>query len=493
MPDAIWEASLTASPGSCYFQVMPPVCTRFAPSPTGFLHIGNARTALFTYLFARQQEGRFLLRIDDTDRQRFGQEFLDDILHSLQWLHLEWDGEPSYQSSKFPLYREKIEELIARDKAYRCICTPEELEAKRKTALAEGRKPVYDGTCRTHPPDVRGGKPHTVRFKAPRDGETVIEDLIKGRVVFQNQELDDLIILRSDGSPTYNFCSVVDDACMGITHIVRGDDHFANTPRQALLFQALGSGLPVFAHLPLIFGPDRTPLSKRHGATSVRSYREMGYLPEALNNFLARLGWSSGDREVFSMEELLAEFRLHDVGKSPGVFNAEKLLWLNAYYLKERPPSQLAREAGPFLERKGYVLDGDSGWLEKMVTTLQPRAKTLAELADAAHFYFGDAISIDGKARAKFLTPAVQPLLTVLRRRLAELDSWEVAGIQGVFEAVMQEFQLGLGKIAQPMRVALTGGTASPGIFEVVEVLGKERTLLRLDRAMALASEIPGS
>ncbi len=366
---------------------MPPVCTRFAPSPTGFLHIGNARTALFSFLFVRQQNGRFLLRIDDTDWQRFSQEYLDDIFHSLQWLHLDWDEEPSFQSQKLLVYREKIDELLRADKAYRCVCTPEELEVKRKAAMAAGKKPIYDGTCRNHPPEINEKTRFTIRFKGPNEGETAIEDLIKGKVVFQNQELDDLIILRSDGMPTYNFCSVVDDASMNITHIVRGDDHLANTPRQVLLFQALGAPLPIIAHLPLIFGPDRTPLSKRHGVTSVRSYREMGYLPDALDNFLVRLGWSSGDREIFTREELISDFRLEDVGKSPGVFNAEKLLWLNAHYIKERPLPQLAQEVRPFIEQKGYTLNGDSVWLEKMVATLQPRAKTLTELVDTAHFF----------------------------------------------------------------------------------------------------------
>ncbi len=484
---------MTASPGSCYFLIMATICTRFAPSPTGFLHIGNARTALFTFLFARQQNGRFLLRIDDSDRQRSSQEFLDDIFASLQWLHLNWDEEPSYQSKRIPIYRQKIEELLRADKAYRCICTPEELEAKRKAAMAAGKKPIYDGTCRNHPPDVNETKPFTIRFKAPKEGETVIEDLIKGKVVFQNQELDDLILLRSDGMPTYNFCSVVDDSSMGITHIVRGDDHLANTPRQVLLFQALDSPLPVFAHLPLIFGADRSPLSKRHGVTSVRTYREMGYLPEALTNFLVRLGWSSGDREIFTMEELISDFWLEDVGKSPGVFNAEKLLWLNAHYIKERPLPQLAQEVRPFIEEKGYTLNGDSVWLEKMVATLQPRAKTLVGLVESAHFYLGDEISIDVQAQAKFLIPKVQPVLTLLRQRLAQLDDWQVKEIQEVFEEVMRENELALGKVAQPVRVALTGGTASPGIFEVVEVLGRERTLSRLDHALTLVGEESGT
>ncbi len=470
---------------------MPPVCTRFAPSPTGFLHIGNARTALFSFLFVRQQNGRFLLRIDDTDRQRFSQEFLDDIFNSLQWLQLSWDEKPSFQSEKISIYREKVEELLRADRAYRCICTPAELEGKRKAAMAAGKNPIYDGTCRNHPPEINKKTAFTIRFKAPRDGETAVEDLIKGKVVFQNQELDDLIILRSDGTPTYNFCSVVDDASMNITHIVRGDDHLANTPRQVLLFQALGASLPIFAHLPLIFGADRTPLSKRHGATSVRSYREMGYLPEALMNFLVRLGWSSGDQEIFTRDELVRDFRLEDVGKSPGIFNAEKLLWLDAHYIKERTLPQLAEEVRPFIEKKGYTLNSDAAWLEKMVATLQPRAKTLTELVDSAHFYLSDDIPMDPKARAKFLTTNIQPVFTMLRERLVELHSWDLTAIQAAFEKVMEESHLGLGKVAQPVRVALTGGTASPGIFEVMEVLGRDCTLLRLDKALALVNEPP--
>ncbi len=402
---------------------------------------------------------------------------------------MDWDGEPSLQSKKFSVYREKIEELLKAGKAYRCVCTAEELEAKRKAAMAAGKKPIYDGTCRNHPPSITEKTTFTVRFTSPHEGETAVQDLIKGKIVFQNQELDDLIILRSDGTPTYNFCSVVDDASMDITHIVRGDDHMANTPRQVLLFQALDASLPIFAHLPLIFGPDRTPLSKRHGVTSVKSYREMGYLPEALANFLVRLGWSSGDQEIFTREELLRDFRLEDVGKSPGVFNAEKLLWLNAHYIKERPLPQLANEVRPFIDEKGYTINGNATWLEKMVATLQPRAKTLKELVDNAHFYLSDDITMDPKARAKFLTPSIHPVLTKLRAQLLELKDWELAAIQSAFEKVMSESQLGLGKIAQPVRVALTGGTASPGIFEVMEVLGRDTTLSRLDQALAIAGE----
>src|SRR5215813_1002747 len=401
---------------------MATVRSRFAPSPTGYLHIGGARTALFAYLYAKQQHGTFVLRIDDTDRQRSTQEYLDDILEALRWLGLEWDEGPYFQSQRYDLYREAAERLLRAGKAYRCYCTAEEVEAKRQAALAAGRKPAYDGTCREYQPPPGDTRPFALRFKSPKEGETVVEDLIKGQVVFQNHELDDLIIVRSDGTPVYNFCSVVDDALLGITHIVRGDDHLANTPRQILLFQALGAALPRFAHLPLILGADRAPLSKRHGATAVRSYREQGYLPEALVNFLARLGWASGDQEIFTRAELIEKFRLDEVGKSAGVFNAEKLQWLNAHYLKERPPAQLVRAVKPFIVGKGYPLPADDEWLARALATLQPRAKTLVELVELAHFYLSDELALDAKAASKFLTPAALPVLGRLRARLAALS-----------------------------------------------------------------------
>lgn len=465
---------------------MTTVRSRFAPSPTGYLHIGGARTALFAYLYAKQQHGTFLLRIDDTDRQRSTQEYLDEILDALQWLGLQWDEGPYYQSQRSALYREAAERLLREGKAYRCFCTAEEVEAKRKAAMAAGKKPAYDGTCRAYTPPPGDTRPFALRFKGPKEGETVVDDIIKGKVVFQNSELDDLIIVRSDGAPVYNFCSVFDDADLRISHIVRGDDHLTNTPRQILLFQALGAELPRFAHLPLILGSDRAPLSKRHGATAVRAYREQGYLPEALVNFLARLGWAHGDQEIFSREELIEKFRLEDVGKSAGVFNAEKLQWLNAHYLKARSARQLVQEAKPFLAQKHYPVPVDDDWLAKAVTTLQPRAKTVVELVDLAHIYLSDDIPIDPKARNKFLTPATLPTLDKLRARLAETP-WSEPELEKVFATLMEEEQVKLGQIAQPVRVALTGGTASPGIFEMMGVLGKERTLARLDRVLAEA------
>lgn len=465
---------------------MTTVRSRFAPSPTGYLHIGGARTALFAYLYARQQQGTFLLRIDDTDRQRSTQEFHDEILTALRWLGLPWDEGPYYQSQRSDLYRAAAERLLSEGKAYRCFCSAEEVEAKRKAAMAAGTRPAYDGTCREYTPPPGDSRPFALRFKGPKDGETVVDDIIKGRVVFQNHELDDLILVRSDGTPVYNFCSVFDDADLRISHIVRGDDHLTNTPRQILLFQALGADLPAFAHLPLILGNDRAPLSKRHGATAVRAYKEQGYLPEALVNFLARLGWAFGDQEIFSHAELIEKFRLEDVGKSAGVFNAEKLQWLNAHYLKERPALQLAREAKPFIAQKHATIPGDDEWLAKAVATLQPRAETIAGLVDKAHIYLSDDIAIDPKAAGKFLTAATLPTLGKLRMRLAAVP-WSEHDLEAVFAALMEEEQVKLGQIAQPVRVALTGGTASPGIFEMMMVLGRDRTLARLDRVLASA------
>lgn len=462
---------------------MTTVRSRFAPSPTGYLHIGGARTALFAYLAAKEHGGTFVLRIDDTDLQRSTQDFLDDILESLHWLDLDGDEGPYFQSQRTALYEEAGERLLRQAQAYRCYCTPEELQAKRETALAEGRQPAYDGTCRNYTPEPGDSRPFTVRFKSSQEGETIIDDIIKGRVVFQNRELDDLILVRSDGSPTYNFCSVFDDADLRISHIVRGDDHLSNTPRQVQIFQALDATPPAFAHLPLILGPDRVRLSKRHGATSVRAYRDMGYLPDALVNFIARLGWSHGDEEIFSRADLLEKFHLADVGKSAGVFNAEKLEWLNFQYQQHRSPAQVTQEVKPFLVTKGYTLPDDAR-LGRMLKTLQPRAKTLVELAEAAHFYLTERVTFDEKAVKKFLTPDGLAIVDHVRRKLSHAPHWTEEGLHTVFTSLMEELDLKLGKIAQPVRVALTGGTASPGIFEVMEVLGKDQTLARLDVAL---------
>src|SRR5512137_2732890 len=330
---------------------MPQMRLRFAPSPTGYLHIGGARTALFNWLLARKTGGTFILRIEDTDVARSTQESVDAILQGMEWLGLDWDEGPFYQSDNFPLYREYVQKLLDEGKAYRCRCTPEELEAKRELAMKEGRKPKYDGTCRSL--NIGPDTPSAVRFRAPEDGATCFDDLIKGPISFSNEELDDLIIQRSDGTPTYNFTVVIDDASMTITHVIRGDDHINNTPRQILLYEALGYPVPKFAHVPMILGADKSRLSKRHGATSVIAYRDQGFLPEALVNYLVRLGWSHGDEEIFSREELVEKFTIEAVGKSAGVFNPDKLLWLNHHYIKEGDPARLAALLLPFLAERG--------------------------------------------------------------------------------------------------------------------------------------------
>ena len=462
--------------------------TRFAPSPSGYLHIGGARTALFNFLYARRHGGTFILRIEDTDRERSTEASINAILESLAWLRITWDEGPFFQSRRTATYVAEAERLLAAGKAYRCYCTQEELEARRQAALAAGRKPMYDGTCRDLPPDAGRGRPYTVRFRGPKEGATVIDDVVKGRVVFQNAELDDLIILRTDGTPTYNFCVVVDDTEMRITHVLRGDDHLANTPRQILLYQALGAPLPTFGHVPLILGPDKARLSKRHGAMAVTAYRDMGFLPDAVCNYLARLGWSHGDEEIFSREELIAKFDLESIGKSAAVFDLEKMQWVNAVYLRALPPAELAAAALPFIAQAGLPVPGDDAWLAKALATVQERVKTFVELVEHARIYLVDQVAIDPAAAAKFLTPEIAPALRALRDACAALDAWTVPALERAFQEVLAQHGLKLGKLAQPVRVAVTGTTASPGIFEVLDVLGCERTLIRLDAALATIS-----
>jgi len=460
---------------------MPEVRTRFAPSPTGYLHIGGARTALFNWLFARHCGGKFILRIEDTDRVRSTEESIRAIYDGMEWLELDWDEGPYLQTERFNIYREYIEKLIKKGKAYYCCCTPQELEEKRKLALAEGRKPKYDGKCRgLDKPE--SGKPHAVRFKAPIEGTTVVNDAIKGEVRFENSELDDLIIQRSDGYPTYNFTVVVDDITMGITHVIRGDDHLNNTPKQILLYQALDSSLPQFAHVPMILGTDKTRLSKRHGATSVMAYKELGYLPQAVMNYLVRLGWSYGDQEILSRDELIEKFSLDNVGKSAGVFNPEKLLWLNAHYIKEENPENLAELLIPFIKKRGYTVENNEV-LQKIILAFKERSKTLVEMAEDSEFFFKEGIEYNKKAAEKFLTPDTVEIFQILIKRLNQLQTFNQQAIEEVFKEVSSQKDLKLGKIAQPVRVSLTGSTASPGIYEVVEILGKEKVIDRLKKA----------
>ena len=455
---------------------------RFAPSPTGYLHIGGARTALFNYLLARKESGTFVLRIEDTDVERSTQESVDAILQAMDWLGLSYDEGPFYQSERYDLYKRKVAELLDKGLAYRCYCTPDQLDAKREAAMQSGGKPRYDGTCRNR--TDRPDEPFVVRFKTPLDGTTAFVDRIKGIISVENSELDDLIIQRTDGNPTYNFVVVVDDADMGITLVIRGDDHVNNTVRQIPMYQALGYGVPEFAHVPMILGADKKRLSKRHGATSVMVYREMGYLPEAMVNYLVRLGWSFGDEEIFSMDDLIAKFTLENVGRSAGVFNPDKLLWLNEHYIKTGDPVRLGGLVAEILAGQGVdVTSGPD--MESVVMTLQDRAKTLVEMADGARFYFVAPESYNEEAAAKFLTGDQRDVLELTVRHLGALAVYSHDNVENAFKAVMEESGLKFGKIGPTVRVALVGGTVSPSIYDVVAVLGKERVLFRLQKALA--------
>ena len=459
---------------------------RFAPSPTGYLHVGGARTALFNWLLARKQGGTFILRIEDTDVERSTKESVDAILEGMKWLGLEWDEGPFYQSDSFPLYKEYVQKLLDAGKAYKCYCTSEELDAKRNLAMQEGRKPKYDGTCRamTEPPD---GRPYVVRFRAPQGGVTAFDDLIKGTITFPNEELDDLIIQRTDGTPTYNFCVVIDDASMRITTVIRGDDHVNNTPRQIQLYEALGFPVPQFAHVPMILGADKARLSKRHGATSVIAYRDMGYLPEALLNYLVRLGWSSGDDEIFSREEMIQKFDIGNVGRSASVFNTEKLNWLNAHYIKNSDPERLAALLLPHLSAREVTTLGGPD-LVAVVRTLQERAQTLEEMADRAIFYYNPPTGYDEAALAKFDKEQLLAVLSAVSEKLASVPAADVTGIDALFKEVCTENGWKMGQVGQPTRIALSGGTQAPGIGEIVVTLGVEESIRRIRRAREVAA-----
>ncbi len=459
------------------------VRTRFAPSPTGYLHIGGARTALFNWLFARHTGGKFILRVEDTDQQRSTEESTRAILDAMTWLGLDWDEGPFFQAERVEIHREKIRQLVREGKAYYCTCSQEVLEEKRKKALAEGRKPKYDGTCRDK--GLKESEGSVVRFRTPDVGVTVVDDLIKGTVRFENEELDDLVIQRGDRYPTYNFAVVVDDAEMGITHVIRGDDHLNNTPRQIVIYEALGYKVPRFAHVPMILGSDKTRLSKRHGATSVMAYFDMGYLPEALVNYLVRLGWSYGDQEIFSAEEMIRCFTLDSVGKSAAVFNPDKLLWLNQHYLRESDPGRIAKMVKPFFLKAG-IDARDGAFLERVVGDLKSRSKTLADLAEAGAFYFQDAVSYDEGAAKKFLTADVVDPLEEIARLIPSLADFTKEGIETFLRKIADERQIKLKVVAQPLRVALTGKTVSPGIDEVMITLGKDRVAKRIDDAIRL-------
>jgi glutamyl-tRNA synthetase len=463
------------------------VRTRFAPSPTGFLHIGGLRTALFCWLFARRHSGKFILRIEDTDLERSTDEAIQQILDGLEWAGLDHDEGPFFQTKRFDRYREVIDELLAQGHAYRCYCTKAELEQMRAEQTARGEKPRYDGRWRDRT-DSLPGVPAVVRFKNPLAGEVVVEDVVHGRVVFQNSELDDLIIARSDGSPTYNFCVVVDDMDMQISHVIRGDDHLNNTPRQMNMLLALGAKPPVYAHLPMILGADGAKLSKRHGAVSVLQYRDDGYLPEALLNYLVRLGWSHGDQEIFSIEEMIRLFDIADVNKAASAFNGEKLAWLNQQHMMHAPAARLVAPLRWHLQRDG-VHTHDEAQLEQIVVVQRERAKTIKEMAANSVFFFRAPQVYDEKAVRKHVTPEVLALLESVAEELGVLSEWTATALHAVISGLAARENIPLGKLAQPIRLAVCGGTVSPPIDATLAILGRDETLSRLTQARAVWGE----
>jgi glutamyl-tRNA synthetase len=463
---------------------------RFAPSPTGYLHIGGARTALFNWLWARKRKGTFVLRIEDTDRERSTEDSEQAILESMKWLGLDWDEGPEvggphapyFQMERLATYEKHADALIAKGRAYRCTCTKEELDRLREQAAKEKRGFKYPGTCRNK--GIPKGSPGAVvRFRTPDEGATTFDDLIKGPITTQHSQLQDEVILRSDGVPLYNFGAVVDDVEMGITLVARGDDHIVNTPRQILMYEALGYPVPKFAHLPMILGSDKQRLSKRHGAVSVLQYRDEGYLPHALVNYLARLGWSHGDQEIFTPEELIEKFDWEHVGATAGVFNPEKLLWLDQQWIMRTPSDELARRLEPLLAKRGVSAGPE---IVRIVDTMKQRAKTLVEIADAARIFLGERVEYDPAAVKKHLTPEAKPLLREARAVVASRFDGGAHALEAAFRDLAAQKGLGLGKLAQPVRVAVTGTTVSPPLFDTIQILGRDRALARIDEALRM-------
>lgn len=465
------------------------VITRFAPSPTGYLHIGGARTALFCWLWGKKSKGKFILRIEDTDRERSTQEAVDIIIEGMKWMGLTWDEGPYYQTERFPRYKEVLHKLMDEGHAYKCYCTKERLEALREKQMAAKEKPRYDGYCRRFPTPAHLNEPYVVRFKTPETGSIVFDDLVRGRIEIQNSELDDLIIARSDHTPTYNFTVVVDDWDMKITHVLRGDDHINNTPRQIHIFKALNAPIPEYGHMPMLLGPDGKRLSKRHGAASVLDYREEGILPKALLNYLVRLGWSHGDQEIFSIEEMINLFDIHSINVAPTALNPEKLLWLNQHYLKTEPEAEIAPLLKDQLEKLG--LDVSNGPDPKEVVVAQrERCKTLVEMAQKSAFFYTDEVVLQGDLAKKHFNKEAVQALHVLVERLKTISSWTTENIHGVMSAVVEELAIKLGLIAQPVRIAVTGGTVSPSIDVTLYLLGKTRSIQRLSDALSQMEEI---
>lgn len=460
------------------------VVVRFAPSPTGSLHIGSARTALYNSLFARHHGGRMLLRIEDTDAERSTGDNVRIILDGLRWLGIPWDGEPVFQSQRVETYRPLIARLLDEGRAYRCTCTKEDLDAKREAAIADKRKYLYDRTCREagHGPDCG---PHTIRIKMPYDGDLSFTDAILGPITMRAEEFDDWIVARSDLTPTYNFVVVADDHDMGVTHVIRGQDHLNNTPKQLVVYEALGFTPPTFAHMPLTHGPDGKKLSKRHGATAVTDFAKLGFMPQAVRNYLVRLGWSHGDQELFTDEELIEHFDLPGCNASPGIMDMKKLEWINQQKMMSLPPAEVAAELRPYLDERGYAVPDDA-WLARLVEVTRERFKNFVELADHARYFFVEPDAYDAKAAEKWLAPEAAPLLERVAA-LIEDGEFTPGALEAGFTRLCEETSQGLGKIAQPVRVAITGSTVSPPIFDTLVLLGRERSLARIRKALAFA------
>ena len=463
------------------------IVSRFAPSPTGYLHVGGARTALFSWLYARKYGGTFILRIEDTDLERSSQESVDAILDGMNWLGLDWDQGPFYQTKRFDLYKEVVAQLLAEGKAYKCFCTVEEVDAMREAQMAAGEKPKYNGMWRDrtdHPTD----KPYVIRFKNPQEGVVVIDDLIKGRIEVANAELDDLIIARSDGTPTYNLTVVVDDWKMAVTHVIRGDDHVNNTPRQMNILAALGAEIPKYAHVPMILGDDGKRLSKRHGAVGVMQYRDDGYLPEALLNYLVRLGWSHGDQEIFSLEELVQIFDLADCNRAPSAFNTEKLQWLNQHYIRTSDPSYVAKHLQWHVtEQKLDISVGPT--LEQLIAVQGERVKTLKEMVEVSRYFFEDFSEFEENAAKKHLRPVAAEPLKAVQLALGAVSDWTAENVHAAINSAAESLGLGMGKVGMPLRVAVTGGGNSPSLDVTLALIGQARCLARIDLALAYISQ----
>ncbi|EOV9547342.1 glutamate--tRNA ligase [Cronobacter sakazakii] len=462
--------------------------TRFAPSPTGYLHVGGARTALYSWLFARNQGGEFVLRIEDTDLERSTPEAIEAIMDGMNWLSLEWDEGPYFQTKRFDRYNAVIDEMLAAGTAYKCYCSKERLEALREEQMAKGEKPRYDGRCRHSHEHHADDEPCVVRFANPQDGSVVFDDQIRGPIEFSNLELDDLIIRRTDGSPTYNFCVVVDDWDMEITHVIRGEDHINNTPRQINILKALGAPVPLYAHVSMINGDDGKKLSKRHGAVSVMQYRDDGYLPEALLNYLVRLGWSHGDQEIFSREEMIKFFTLDAVSKSASAFNTDKLLWLNHHYINTLAPEYVATHLQWHIEQEN--IDTRNGpQLAELVKLLGERCKNLKEMAQTCRYFYEDFSEFDADAAKKHLRPVARQPLEVVRDKLAALTDWTAENVHHAIQATADELEVGMGKVGMPLRVAVTGAGQSPGLDVTVHAIGKSRSVERINKALAFIAE----